>query len=366
MKISATKKALTGALDQLMKVVPTRSSNPLLTSLHARVTDQSLVLTGSNLEIDLQITLPVAAEGEGAIAIPAHLFRHVVANLPGELVEMQLRGQTLHIESADSRNKVQVREGREFTPITFHEEGTPVPVPGPELTRVFQHALTNIRSDPYQSIYRSVSAEFHQAHTRVVGSDGHRVTYDELETPAPVEEDRALLIPARSLPQLFAVLAGPEPVLFLGDGRITARSSNMRAQIRLADGEYPVYERAIPKHLMITAQLPASQLAEVFNRVAVFSDATVNNRTELTLYSGELTLQAANDYGETEDRTAATITGERAEEGLSVFVNATFFPPFLRGLEGDICLSLTGSQSPYVLTSLAHPRLLTCGVTLKP
>ena len=86
MKANVTKKTLSEGLGLLERVIPSRSSNPLLTALKVEASEAGLTLSGTNLEIDLSCFVPAEVQSPQDFVVPAHLFAQIVRNLGGELV----------------------------------------------------------------------------------------------------------------------------------------------------------------------------------------------------------------------------------------------------------------------------------------
>ena len=74
MKVHVPTKTLGSTLAHLERIIPARSSNPGLSSLLFRITDERVILSGTNLEVDLEAFLTADAVGEGTWAVPAQVF----------------------------------------------------------------------------------------------------------------------------------------------------------------------------------------------------------------------------------------------------------------------------------------------------
>ena len=63
MKVALPKNLLAEQIALLERVIPSRSSNPLLTYAGLAVGPETLVLFGSNGEVDLEVRLPAQVQG---------------------------------------------------------------------------------------------------------------------------------------------------------------------------------------------------------------------------------------------------------------------------------------------------------------
>ena len=111
MEVRIPKRTLAEGLGILERVIPSRSSNPILTYLPIELGNKGLVIKGTNGEIDLEVHLPAETQGEGHVLVPAQPFFQIVRSLPGELVEMVIKnvsstGGGMALSSANFRTQL--------------------------------------------------------------------------------------------------------------------------------------------------------------------------------------------------------------------------------------------------------------------
>ena len=66
MRVLVSKKSLADALARVERIVPSRSSNPGLSLLRIDIQDDAVVLSGSNMDVDIRATLTADARGSGS------------------------------------------------------------------------------------------------------------------------------------------------------------------------------------------------------------------------------------------------------------------------------------------------------------
>src|SRR6476646_6837317 len=217
MKANVTKKTLSEGLGLLERVIPSRSSNPLLTSLKVEASEAGLTLSGTNLEIDLSCFVPAEVQAPQNFVVPAHLFSQIVRNLGGELVELEITGNELAVRSGGSDFKLQTGDIDAYPPLTFPEHAD-VSLNAEERAKAFSSVRYAASNEAFQAVFRGIKLEHRPEGARVVASDGYRVAIRDF----PADGDgRSLIIPARSVDELIRVLKDGEARFTYGDGLLS-------------------------------------------------------------------------------------------------------------------------------------------------
>ena len=78
MKFSTSKKQLQSSLLKLSKVIPSRSTLPILSNVLLSVKENESILRATDLEVSLKVKLPTSVERIGEITIPVHSVLGVI------------------------------------------------------------------------------------------------------------------------------------------------------------------------------------------------------------------------------------------------------------------------------------------------
>lgn len=363
MKLNVTKKALGSALDLLARVIPTRSSNPALTSVLLELHAQGLTLSGTNLEVDLALDVPaeVGLGDTGAkLALPAHLLHAAVKKAGGATIEFDLGSQVV-MKSGGANTKITPVNAEDFAPLKFEAGG--FSLEPTQLHRAIGSVLYAASNDAFQAVFRGILFRFDDQGGLAVASDGYRVaTYRFPVTDTGVQG--SVIVPHRSLATLLPLLEGAKELsLRLSDGTLALTTESARANIKLLDGDFPDWERVVPKNIVMTAQLPKAPLVEALGRMSLFTDATANNRVELLFAEGTLKLTAENEYGRSDEELTATLSG--TEPALAVAMNIKHLLDASSPIEGDLELRMSGSSTPMLIASPTDAAPLGVSVALR-
>ncbi|AZI43049.1 DNA polymerase III subunit beta [Deinococcus psychrotolerans] len=359
MQAHVTKKTLSEGLGILERIIPSRSSNPLLTALKVEANERGLLLSGTNLELDLSCVVPAEIQNPASFVVPAHLFAQIVRNLGGELVELELSGSELSVRASGSEFKLQTGDLAAYPELEFpsHADAT---LNASELARSLSSVRYAASNEAFQAVFRGIKVEQNGQTARVVASDGFRLALREFSA---VGEARNLIIPARSADELVRVLRDGEVRLTYGDGILGIQTDRVRMNAKLLDGDFPDYERVIPRDIKLTVTLSAAALKEAVSRVAVLADKNANNRVEFQVSEGKLRLAAEGDYGRGQD--TLEVQQEGTEPAMSLGFNAKYVLDALGPIEGDAEMRFSGPTSPAIFKASGDGGYLAVVVPLR-
>ena len=360
MKVHLPTKTLSEALSHVERVIPARSSNPGLSLLRLAATAGQLVLSGSNLDMDVRAVIDADVRGEGEVAVPAAVLGQVVRALPGDTVELDFGEVELEVTSATFATKLQLVPA-ENAPVLAFVDAFDGEIEGLDLARALDHVRYAAAVADYQAVFRGVRLELHDERTRAVATDGFRLASYHAVSSTGLDAD--LLIPARSVDELVKLL-GPGPArLALTGNQLTIANGAYTVNAKLMEGTFPDYQRVIPAQFPVKVTLPAAALADAVARVAVMADKSANHRVDLFIKDGILQITAEGSYGRAQE--AIEVLQEGTESEIALAYNAKYLADAVGPIDGDLQLQFSGTTTPSVATDLSDPAYLAMVVPLR-
>ena len=89
MKLTCNRRSLHAALQHVSRVVSGRSTLPILSNVLLEASGSHLRLVAYDMQIGAQGAVPIEAEEDGSLTVPARVLSDVVASLPDATVEMK-------------------------------------------------------------------------------------------------------------------------------------------------------------------------------------------------------------------------------------------------------------------------------------
>jgi DNA polymerase-3 subunit beta len=360
MKFRVERDALTDAVTWAARSLSTRPTIPVLAGLLLAVSDDdTLSVSGFDLEASSQVDVEVSAGAAGTALVSGRLLADITKALPPHPVEVMVEGGRLTISCGTAR----------FTLPTMPVEDYPtlptMPTTAGELdgalfgTAAAQVAVAAGRDDTLPML-TGVRLEIEGSRLTLAATDRYRLAVRELEwmPQDPGADALQVLVPARALAEAarslshssaltIALSAGATGEGIIGfSGQIGGRAS--RATSRLLDATFPPYRSLRPTEWSATAEVNVGPLVEAVKRVALVAERSAPVRLEFT--EATLVLSAGGDDSS---------DSGRAEEQLEVdfdgdAITTAFNPQFL--LDGLGALS--GSRARLLFTSANKPAVL--------
>ncbi|MBW6396168.1 hypothetical protein KZX47_13565 [Thermus sp. SYSU G05001] len=282
-------------LERIIGLIPHKSSDPLLTCLLVEAKNGEVRVRGGNGE--MEASAPVGrevleVEGEGTLLLPRPLAeylpraRRVVLEGSGVVLELQgggvIRGQTVAPEGYPE-------------PLWQGEAEVEAALPEPFVRALGGLARFTARED-FRAIFRGVQLELKGRGVRAVASDGYRLGLVEaplegLEVDPPVHQ----VLPRWSLEGAIRLLSGPVR-LSVGRGRARLAGEGLEVALTAMEGEYPNYERVIPKEPAFRVRVVRESALAVLDEALDMSDPQ-NRRVDLAYDGQGWALEAEGPYG---------------------------------------------------------------------
>lgn len=300
---------------KLAKIVPIKS-----------VGTPVMVLTGSEDRIEgvgvsegYAITWKTQAKATiqeaGSIGVHCHDFTKVISALPaGQMV-------TLIAKSGDT--KVEIRCGKSVFRVALVSEDLYPRVPENQtseyasfsteaLKTALKGMLFAVAEDDNRYGLNGLFLDRVTPETlRLVGTDGNRLSYQEMSVKTAQPMPRNTLLPIEAMQVLFSALEGEKVEMQVGKGRARFVVGNSEIQIRLKEAAFPDYKNVIPDKGTgkITFKVKASELKAVVQRVGIFAGDQKTIRCELA--GGSLTLSTRSlDKGDAKESLEVEHKGE--------------------------------------------------------
>lgn len=353
MKISILQENLSKALSIASRFVSSKVQLPVLSNFLLETKNGQLVISATNLDLGVSVSVPAKVEKEGSIAVPARVFLELVAGLPKDKIELIQESTTLKVVSGGHRSRVNGMMGSEFPKL---------PEPPAKANLEFDHnTLMGIAS---QICFSSSQDEGRPALTGIlvgvkekefvfVSTDGFRLSIKKVQSEGNKnKEDVSILIPARA---------------FLEAGKISAEKTNNSETVglsiiengnqvifswgdvvlssRVIDGKFPPYEKIIPEKAITKVSVDKEEFQKSIKLASIFARESANI-IKIKTGSGKIKISANTpQVGENESEMEAKTEGDSNE----IAFNSRYITEYLSGLTADrVEMEIVGPLNPCV------------------
>lgn len=352
MEFKVGREELKEALTWIQDVVEKKSTKPILSNTLLDCTEGLLRLSGTDLEVGVQVELKANVKKTGQLGVPAKSLYDIVREIQAEEITFKRKeGEWLEILAGRSKFKMAGLPAQEFPTMPKVPEKGALSIDAPALKGMIEKTLFAVSTDETKYNLNGVFLECPDEKTmRMVATDGHRLSLAERTMTQKVTLPKPLLLPRKGVLEIQKMITEEDGVLPLyWEGRnVIVQKGPLTLFIRLIEGDFPDYAQVIPKKHDKRAILSKEHLVGAIRRVSLLSQD--HNRGIKWIFTpGHLELLCTNpDVGEAREEVECEYNGKHLEVGF----NYRYFLDVLSVLEDDkVALELKDEVSPGVIRS---------------
>lgn len=334
MKLKVNRKDIYQAIQNIIGVVPAKTTIPILGNILFDLQGDKLNLTGTDLEVSISTAIDVQGERDGAVAIPAKIFFEIVRELPDIPMDLDCDEDfKIALKTEQGFYRLSGEAQDDFPKISIEESLGHFFMDAKRFNNMIQRTLFAVSSDELRTTLMGVFMKVTEKELRMVATDGHRlvrITNTDFMSP---EVEKETIIPTKALNLVSKNLQGIDQIkIGLSDDHIVFGLSNTTIFSKGIEGQFPNYERVIPidndKSVIVNRDL----LSASVRRVSIFSN-TITHQIRLSLSDGQLHVQSEDIEfgGEAQEKMAVEYSGE----SLDIGYNANYLLDILRHLDSD-------------------------------
>jgi DNA polymerase III subunit beta len=330
MEFTVSRADLVRELNLSQGVVEKKTTIPILSNVLIEADRERIVLTATDLELGIRVSCPARIKKSGAGTIPARRLLDYVRLLPES--DVQIKTQENHwagIVSGRSRTRI-AGMSRE----SFPELPTMPPVlaemPIGVLAGLISKTIFAISNEESRFTLNGALMVLKKGSITLVATDGHRLSMAETtEEVAGVQGAYRALLPRKAMQELQKLAGDADPmsmVRFSGDDNHLFFEIGERLLLsRKLTGNFPDYERVLPKDQPHVVTLRKDELRGAIERVAQFSDER-SRAIRVQVAEGEMKVHSSvSETGESEESLPVEYTGPAVEIGFNAQYMLDFF-----------------------------------------
>ena len=350
MELVVRKNELLRELQLFQGIVERKNTIPILANVLLEAKGNEVRMLATDLEVALRSKCQAAVAKGGSLTLPAKKLYEIVKALPETdvRIEEDKNGVKVAADKFDSRMQTLPREDFPTLPEVSGKARAALPRAAVrEMVAKTQFAITRRGHAVFPERREVRSAEAAQPDTggdrrSPPGAGGGEVTHQtgvEGNRRHPAEEDAAGAgQAARGRRRGHPVRSGENHLFFDVAGRVLIS--------RMIDGQFPAYERVIPKGNDKTIEFDRDRLTSAVKRVALLSNER-SRAVKFEIDKGKVEVtSSSSEFGEAREQLPVDYDGR----ALAISFNAQYVLDFLNVVETDVVsLSLKDEVSQAVM-----------------
>ena len=349
MKIECIKEKLHLAISKAEKIVSKNINLPVLACLLLETKGNFLVIRSTNLDLGLEISIPVKVLEEGKVAVPANIISMFLNNLNDDKnIFIETNDNILKISSSTSEASIKTVSSEDFPTVPMIDEGKTCKVNSKEL-------IDGIRSVIYSASMSSVKPELASVYIYTnedglvfVSTDSFRLAEKVVKTRKVVDLN-SVLIPFKNAADILKIIDNVDVEIEINStkNQISFSFDGLYLVSRVIDGNFPDYKQILPKEEKTKVIVLKQDLINSLKISNIFSDNF--NQMNIKAQVGQKNIEVKtknSNIGENTNKIEANIEGESIE----VNFNYKYIVDCLSSIVSDsVSLSFNGVNKPLVV-----------------
>ncbi|MCL6679345.1 DNA polymerase III subunit beta [Sphingomonas sp. RG327] len=350
MKATIERATLLKSLGHVQSVVERRNTIPILSNvlIEARE-DNSIRLMATDLDLQVDESVPANVDQPGATTVPAHTLFDIVRKLPeGSQVELDVAEGKMHLSAGRSRFHLSTLPRDDFPVISEGELPTKFELPAATLRQIIDKTRFAISSEETRYYLMGIFLHVADDQLKAAATDGHRLARVVMPKPDGADGMPDVIIPRKCVAELRKLLEEVEGTVEVSLSPTKVRFGLGSAVLtsKLIDGTFPDYNRVIPTANDKLLKLDPKTFASGVDRVSTIASEKTRavkmsvDRDKVTLSvsspeSGTATEELPADYG---------------SDTIEIGFNARYLLDILGEIEGDtVEVHLADAAAPTLL-----------------
>ena len=343
MHIKVNRQNFLTAVRIVEKSIKDNKIKPILSCVYAKVKDNKVYFTGTNLDTTIKTSIDVnEVIREGEVAFSPSIIDEYLKEIKDEFVVLRVEnGNILFIETEDSTTEYDVFTTEDypntFENINLNENNFKVEMPSQELVEIFEKVLFSADT-PDNIAMNCIRIESNNKTLNFVSTNTYRLTYLKKDVEKKIN-DFAVSVPADTISSIVKIVKGLDNELikiYKEDAHLYFKYKETTIITKLIELRFPNYADILSN---ITYDKKLSINNETFTnllkRVLIFSRSNMESKYSSTYQfkhgvNGEskLIISALNDIARINEELNISFEGE----DLKISLNSKYLLEFIQNI----------------------------------
>ncbi len=348
MKVICARKDLYEGVQTAGRAVSPRTSLPILGHLLMTAEEDKLRIAATDLEIGMECIVEANIQEQGSLTVPAKVLTEFLAALPETDVTISVDdSNTVEVCCGTSTFSILGLPAEEFPMLPEVRAEVSFTIENDVLRDSIKNTAFAISQDESRAILTGILIQVTENGLKLVSTDTHRLCVQD----APLVESLGTvnaIVPGRAMNEIIHVIPGGAGTIDvkIAPNQIMFSVGSTTLISRLIEGQFPNYEKVIPKEHNRKLTVPTAQFMQSVKRIAIVARENAN-RAILSTENGTLILTAeSGNVGRAHEEVEVIKDGE----DVRIAFNSKYLLDVLSVIETEaIEVELSGEVSPAVI-----------------
>jgi DNA polymerase III subunit beta len=348
MELVVRKNELLRELQLFQGIVERKNTIPILANVLIEAQGDEVRMLATDLEVALRSRCQASVAKSGALTLPAKKLYEIVRALPETdvRIEEDKNGVKVAADRFDSRMQTLPRE--DFPTLPEFSGNGRAALPRAALKEMVARTQFAITGEDTRYFLNGAKFVLTPKTITLVATDGHRLALVEVQHEVGITQDVGVILPKKTLLELGKLLLEGEGDLLFesGENHLFFDVSGRILISRMIDGQFPAYERVIPKGNDKVIEFDRERLTSAVRRVALLSNER-SRAVKFQIDKGKVDVTSSSpELGEAHEMLPVEYGGE----AMQICFNAQYVLDFLAAVTTDaVSLGLKDEVSQAVM-----------------
>jgi DNA polymerase-3 subunit beta len=349
METQILQEKLSKALSTASRFTSTRAQLPVLGNILLVAKKNKLLVSATNLEISISISVGAQTKKEGEITVPSRVITDLIGNLPKGVVGLNSQKEQLIISAENFSSSVLAMHSNDFPSVPQKASKDVLRFPKELFVEGLSQVLFAASSDETRPVLTGVLFIFKRNKMVMVATDGFRLSQKRLSLKG-IEKSEKVILPKTALTELLRLSGNSETVAFSlkkKDNQVVFGVDGIVLATRVLEGEFPDFEKIIPKESSCKVNVDKEELLRAVKLASVFARDSANV-VKLTIKKASLEISAESQQaGQQKTQVDAKVEGDNFKNSFEIAFNYRFLEDFLNSIKGDeVFLGFSSPDAP--------------------
>lgn len=321
MKFTISRESLLRPLQLVSGVVERRQTLPILSNLLVKATADSLTITATDQEVEIVTTIKVPVEDPADITLPARKLLDICKTSPeGAQMTLKVDGDKARLMAERSRFLLSTLPAGDFPNTPDFEIMSEFAITQKELKKLIDSTQFSMAQQDVRKYLNGLLIEVNENMLVSVATDGHRLSYCEIESTGSNNKPFQVIIPRKGIQELSRLLSGSDDQVNvrIGSNNISLEFDDVKFTSKLIEGKFPDYERLLLSKPAINVFADRETLRQALVRTSILSNEKYRG-IRFMVSNNKLSIQAHNpEKEEAEEEMEVEYSGDDIEIGFNV------------------------------------------------
>lgn len=377
MQLSINRESLLKAINLIAKAADKRHNMVILGNIKLQLSESELVLTASDLEVELTSTLKLpagACVAAGTTTLPAMKLKDICRSLPAQaqITLTTQENERCLLTSGKSRFTLGTLPSSDYPNLGNPENITALTISRSRLIDLIHKTQFAMAIQDVRYYLTGMLFDVSQQQLTTVATDGHRLALARSVIDIDNDLNMQAILPRKAVielerlaTELGKMLGDKDNVVTLSFGREFLQVSlpfgdvDNTGQVstdlmvtftaRLIDGKFPDYRRVMPSNTDKLALFSQEKMTDVLRRVAILSNEKSRGVVFNFASDGMVEIRANNAE---QDEAVEMIQAKYQGEPMELSFNAAYLQDVLGVIQGEVQMHMSQSNASVLVNQL--------------